>query len=871
MDKFGYILKQDKKEKPIKMRYHKTDLLQMTTFQLQEICRKEKIIQGIINPMDKEELIHVILRYRGAEESFLIQKNRKSGIEKLEKLLKNTVLQEKKEQLFQCSSKIIVYEGLAIGYSDGITLPYKKYLVGTNAFVVGGDKTLCAILNVVSIGSHTDFLYLLKKEEMPCQESKVKNYTLYCMEHRESDLLYQIYNGMTVSIPEAIEVYRIPLFDFEVRKPIPLSMPIAIDFGTSNTSAGVYLEHSYFEKARLDHNTLEWKENEVNYTLFYDINGKESVFLPSVVGLLSVEEGKPEFLFGYDAIRLADSSYIDEGFCIFYDIKRWIMDYEKQEEIIDRQGRRGFLSRKEILKAYFEYVIRAVRNQFKCEIYEVYISCSIKQKIRFQQLIREILPDYRIEEKDMIEEGAAIFYYTISEIMQKHRIRNGEEQKALLIDCGGGMMDLCSCRFRVWDKRVAYQVELETTYENGSTNFGGNTFTYRIMQFLKILVRNQLCHFAFRSKEEILSAYNKDVFRYVDQYGTEGLYQKLEEAYQEAEQYLPTRFQDFESQSRADYYKVKNNFYLLFRLAETVKKAFSLHTGILQVILSSQPVKEQAALWIPVDKWKLSVCIKNRFTAVKEFPTIALSIYELEQLLQADIYGIMSQWMEKLGQTNRLEEYSVIKLTGQSCRMAIFREVLKEYIPGRLIQFRRQKEEVADPFERKVDCIEGALRYLKDKRYGFADIQIQTEEPALPYQVTAYTHNGEEVNLISLLKRNQKSGMISRNMENLTLKLYLKDGEGKEQYQYTCFSSLEDFEKVTYEQIQEQYQSHILQMDTDDIVEKEVRFFVWAIPVEWSFLVVPVYRKEDFLYLGIEKKFYFEKEEWINNYFDGRK
>ena len=60
-------------------------------------------------------------------------------------------------------------------------------------------------------------------------------------------------------------------------------------------------------------------------------------------------------------------------------------------------------------------------------------------------------------------------------------------------------------------------------------------------------------------------------------------------------------------------------------------------------------------------------------------------------------------------------------------------------------------------------------------------------------------------------------------------------------------------------------------MDTDDIVEKEVRFFVWAIPVEWSFLVVPVYRKEEFLYLGIEKKFYFEKEEWVKNYFDGRK
>ena len=67
-------------------------------------------------------------------------------------------------------------------------------------------------------------------------------------------------------------------------------------------------------------------------------------------------------------MRLADAGSIDGGFCVFYDIKRWISDYEKQEEITDRRGRRRLMRRADILKAYFEYVIKAVRDLFKCRV-----------------------------------------------------------------------------------------------------------------------------------------------------------------------------------------------------------------------------------------------------------------------------------------------------------------------------------------------------------------------------------------------------------------------------------------------------------------------------------------------------------------------
>lgn len=872
MDRYGYILKRPE-EPASESRYRKAELELMTTFQLREICRKEKIIQGIIDPMDKEELIRTIVRFRGADEYFLIEKPDEKGLQALERIVREARLQELQNLCLQCNSKIVTYEGLAIDYYDGMTLPYDRQLAGTNALVVGGDMSICAVLNVVPMGSRKDALYLVKADGLPCREARVKNYSLYCMERRESELLYRIYSGKYDQTLERLKVYRVPLLDFEVRRPVPLPLPMAIDFGTSSTTAGVYLDSLYFERAGLYNGELGLKADDANYALFYDTSSEweESTLLPSVVGVQAVEGEKTEFLFGYDAIRLEKSSYIDEGFCVFYDIKRWIGDFEKLEEITDRQGRRGFISRKEILKAYFDYVIKAVRNRFKCSVDRVHISCPVKQKSQFQRLFAEILPEYAVEKEDMIDEGVSVLYNAISGILENETFTNGAESRALIIDCGGGTTDLCSCVFRIWDQRVAYRIEIDTSYENGDSDFGGNNLTYRIMQLLKIAIVNQLYPGQLLWESQILSEYDIDVFRYVDQHGTEQIYQLLEEEYGKAERFLPTSYRKFENQSRSDYYKVKNNFYFLFHLAETVKKEFYNHVGTLRIAISSLNIKESATTWIAVDKWKMSGITNNGLSTIKEFPPVYISIYELGLLLKADIYGIIRRFMEGMYEKNALEEYSIIKLTGQSCKIDVFRDALKEFVPGKTIQFKRNSGDSSRDFELKMACVDGALRYLKDKKYGFADITIRTKEPALPYRITAFTHSGEEVVLIHKLKRNSPSGMISRNMENLTLKLYLKDLDGKERYQYTCYSSLSDFEETEYAQIQAAYGDHIRQADTDDIVEQEVKFFVWARPSDWAFSVLPVYRKEGRLYLGKEEEFYFENDGWVQNFFDGMK
>ena len=60
-------------------RYTLREISPMTTHQLREICRKEKIINGVMDNLSKEELIRTIIRYRGSVEDKLIRSESPEG------------------------------------------------------------------------------------------------------------------------------------------------------------------------------------------------------------------------------------------------------------------------------------------------------------------------------------------------------------------------------------------------------------------------------------------------------------------------------------------------------------------------------------------------------------------------------------------------------------------------------------------------------------------------------------------------------------------------------------------------------------------------------------------------------------------------
>ena len=99
----------------------------------------------------------------------------------------------------------------------------------------------------------------------------------------------------------------------------------------------------------------------------------------------------------------------------------------------------------------------------------------------------------------------------------------------------------------------------------------------------------------------------------------------------------------------------------------------------------------------------------------------------------------------------------------------------------------------------------------------------------------------------------------------------MKDGYGKIKFRYNYRNNPEEYRKITFEEIEEQYEGYIYQDDTDNITDKEVKFFVFATKNQWGFFVVPISRTGTQLYIGKEEFFAFENDMWEVDFFDGTK
>ncbi|MDE7183734.1 MAG: molecular chaperone, partial [Lachnospiraceae bacterium] len=514
--------------------------------------------------------------------------------------------------------------------------------------------------------------------------------------------------------------------------------------------------------------------------------------------------------------------------------------------------------------------VRSTENCFKCRVRQIHVPCPVRQTVLFQKLFHEILPEYILPDRELPDEGVSILYHTVSGMLESRKLEEDTDYKALVLDCGGAFTNLCACQFRFHDDRVAYHISIRTAYENGDVDFGGNRLTYRIMQYIKLRLVEKFGFSLPVSADNLLQGLDVDALRYVDSGGTAGLYSAFEEAYETAEQYLPTRFREYGSRSREEYFKVRNNFYHLLYLAEQVKKQFYGQAGILRVGISSDKNIDNSISWVQADKWKLSIQENRNFRIIKEFPEIIVNLYEIGLVIRGDIYGAIQKLMEPLYRGDKLRDFSFLRLTGQSCKIDIFKEALKEFLPGRMIQFRRSSKGAGDT-DLKTGCVDGALKYIRDKRLGYAQVELYTDTPLLPYTVSAFTHNGKEVELVNGFKRREETRYVSRNLEDLTLYLYLRDIEGRERYRFCLDCGLEQFREVTYEDIQNTYNTRIPQKDTDSIVDNEMRFFAWKCSLEWGYVIVPVYRRQERLYMGNSQFFPFEHEGWTINYYDGMK
>ncbi len=867
----------DDKGSPFATRYARVELEQMTTFQLKEICHKQRLVEGLANRLDRNSLISLILKFRSDEEHFLITRHHDGGFERIETILQQYWKDQRpKEATIRVPARITLYQGVRTGQNDRYLIQSDEvWLNNSNVLLVNGSGQLCGIMNILKDENRQGCFYLSRDEDTDLRETSNRDYRLLFFKKQDSDYFYHAYYNDRPMLPLKFQAACVPVSELVIRDTETTEAVLAIDFGTSNTTAGAYLDDEYVSKPeRGVHSSVQI--NSINYVSFPQRKGQEwAEVLPTAVRIVECSSSQ-HVVYSYGEEALGDHEFGGTRASVFRGIKRWINNYEAKEEIIDSVGNTAVVDRSEILGGFLRYVIGTAEQQFKCRFKNLHFTAPAKLQVQFIEMFKHVLPDYKIVEDQVLDEGLAVLYNTLADQMDRGAFADGEEYQALVMDCGGGTTDLSSCRFRIEDGRIAYKLDIHTNFENGDMNFGGNNLTYRIMQFMKVVFADYYAtegRYSDTDIDTLISIPGGDLYRHVDEFGVDAVYERLEKRYLEAGQILPTAYKNYESATREEYQRVLNNFHLLWGAAENMKKEFFHRTGILRSKFEAERgTATETDLNIEVmDRWLISVVENGRFRDEHQLPGVVFNIREIHQLLKADIYNIVRKFLDEFYHNGRLQDYSIIKLTGQSCRIDLFREALKEFVPGKSIEFKQKAEVSQKTPELKMACLKGAIRYLNSKKMGMIDPQITHQAPVIPYTISSLTHSGSEKNLIEGLNEKKTSGFISRPSHASEIEFYLTSIDGKQRGRYVYHNQPAAYEIKSYEEIAAKFGRFILQDDTDSIRNGETRFFVFAGEQHWGFVVVPVSRNEEQLYLGPKKFFPFELESSELDFFDGTK
>ncbi|MBR6012756.1 MAG: hypothetical protein IK062_03110 [Selenomonadaceae bacterium] len=544
---------------------------------------------------------------------------------------------------------------------------------------------------------------------------------------------------------------------------------LCIDFGTSNTTVGSY-------------GTKNPDANDPEIVEFLDETGDEPQMrkmIPTIVYIETFANNKIKYLFGYEALKKVIEKDYNPVSSVFYEIKRWINNIDEIETVTDEKGLKTTVSHREIIQAYLEHVLDLAEQYFERKFTKLHFTAPVKLKDSFiEEMNKMFIGKGRmvIGAGIAIDEGIAIIYNHIAEQMKKYILaeksakdkRKREEyktKKIFIIDCGGGTTDLASCEYTLNNDGYSKNLNIITKFENGDSNFGGNNVTFRILQLLKIKLAQKLQNGEDCSVQSLIDDENK-LLSVIDKNHDENIlpkddrelvYKKFDEEYEKAEIFVPTKFGSEELIKKKS--QLKRNFYYLWQMAEAYKIQFYRANMDFVSVDFNKP--EDRKIGIPDDdKYYLFV----RRTPDGELEKvmnpmsgIEITNNDIHRLLYADIYSLLKNVLYSYDANDNEQEllkYNHYKLSGQSCKITLFNELLKEFIPGKYLRYGDDRADSPDSSELKLACINGSIHYMRDTEYGEIKPIIKMEPPTLIYDVCKVNVEGNIESF--MLKRDMK-------------------------------------------------------------------------------------------------------------------
>ena len=397
----------------MKKLYEEEELRTKSYYELYEIAMAEKLIEAYMENPTREQLINIILKYRGLKASNDINIYNENGLHYVQMLF-DTRLAGKlhHEYRIKIPHKIIIYKGFDLTREDNYKIIIPEYINSGNVFLVNANNYLCGILSLEKDVDSRDAYYLTSKQEfMRLDDLQNNKFSLLFFKEADAVFPYNFYNmqdGKENELyPFKLDYYKVDIESFEYRTPEETTATLCIDFGTTNTVAGAYIDQNYVRD--LPTNDIlngNIKLNEINYVKFPDGERGFSIIYPTLAYVEDCRNPKNiKFLFGHDVTKkLEANDYIVNG-TLFYGLKKWVHDKEEKEKVVDEFGNIRYIPRKDIIRAYLKYVVERAEYLFKCKFKRIHASSPVRLKEQFLNMFQEIFTievDEAVKEKKVI-------------------------------------------------------------------------------------------------------------------------------------------------------------------------------------------------------------------------------------------------------------------------------------------------------------------------------------------------------------------------------------------------------------------------------------------------------------------------------------
>lgn len=604
----------------------------------------------------------------------------------------------------------LLYENMSVTVNSNFRIKYNVESISRNNILITDDKseTVVAVGKIVS--KEENDLIVIERDDI--------DYSAFRNKIQFNIAVLKINNG-TFTGEMIFKPVKIQMHAIETTDKV-----LCIDFGTSNTTAGSYRIKDTFG-------------TEPELVTFADVTQENRLvdYFPTVVYVENCSDpDNIKYKFGFEAKKSEKSNNYESTASVFYQIKQWLIEDSCSSDkitLFDDKGNIAEVSKKSVVCAYLKHVITLSEDYFGVRFKELHFTAPVKMKHKFTDTLKKLLTDYTIIEDGIDEAGAIIFDYVSEKFAkwQNTKQENETDGNVAVIDCGGGTTDLTTCKYEFVQKEDGTkinQIKIDTQFSSGDFNFGGNNITYRIMQLIKLKIAVK---YGFITEEEfnkVLEYSENDILQDADagDYDNSSIYNDFISLYEKCEDFIPTQFNNMSDDFfDDDMPKIKRNFYYLWQFSEQVK------------IIFYREEKE-----VKKDKWddaiqtigdlKLNYLYQKQGDVLSRLEAplddLEITITEIRKVIFGDIYNLLNRILNlENGLPNPIYDY--YRLSGQSCKINLFNELLKEFIPGKRLRKKMEKSyEHVESISLKKHCIGGSIRYIMYKRLNMRTELIST-------------------------------------------------------------------------------------------------------------------------------------------------